>query len=188
MKIAFTPQVAYRLIDRAKSNFRNHKYAPKEWKDTFDKLSVYVCVNESIPYYPGALAMSYMLNTVNGRDFGIDPLAPKTKIGGREYWLALEFAIDTVCQADGPSLFNLVCHEVTHSLDYVIRGKMQETNEGSHDEFFRVLMNFMGATEDYRFPHRTKLAYRRKKSIESFGGLGVVALPDTAPAGAILSV
>lgn len=175
MKIAFTPTVAKNLITRAKSNFRKHPHAPQQWKDLFDQLHVFVAITDSIKGCSAAMAMSWMLNDYYGRQYGIDPNFAKTKIGRTEWWLCLEFKAQTVCEADGPSLFNLVAHEVAHSLDYVIRGKMQETNEDSHDEFFRVLMSFMGATEDYRFPHRTGLNKRIQASIDAFGGVSLVA-------------
>ncbi len=175
MKVAFTPTIAYNLIKRAKNNFRRHPYAPQIWKDAFDKLHVYVAINEKIPGNPNCLAMSWMLNDYHGASYGIDPTDPKTKVGNKEWWLCLEFQAHTVCESDGPSLFNLVAHEVTHSLDYVIRGKMQETSDEAHDEFFRVLMNMMGATEDYRFPHKSGVYKRVEKSIEAFGGVSIVA-------------
>lgn len=175
MKIAFTPTVAKKLIKRAKNNFRRHPYAPQPWKDTLDQLHVFVAISETITGCEHAMAMSWMLNDYYGKQYGIDPNFAKTRIGRTEWWLCLEFQAKVVCEADGPSLFNLVAHELSHSLDYVIRGKMQETNEESHDEFFRVLMSFMGATEDYRFPYRTGLNKRIQSSIEAFGGVSIVA-------------
>lgn len=175
MKIAFTPTVAKNLIQRAKSNFRRHPYAPQQWKDIFDQLHVFVAITESITGCDQAMAMSWMLNDYYGKRYGIDPSFAKTKIGRTEWWLCLEFKAKVVCEADGPSLFNLVAHEITHSLDYVIRGKMQETDEDSHDEFFRVLMSMMGGKEDYRFPYRTGLNKRIQRAIDAFGGPSIVA-------------
>lgn len=174
MKIAFTPTIAYNLIKRAKNNFRRHPYAPQVWKDIFDKLQIYVAIAETIPESPNCWAMSWLLNDYHGKTYGIDPQAPKTKIGNKEWWLCVEFQINAVCEADGPSLFNLVTHEVAHSLDYVIRGKMQATNEESHDEFFKVLMGMMGGTEDYRFPHKAGVQSRVNKSIDAFYGVSIV--------------
>lgn len=175
MKIAFTPTVAKNLIRRAKNNFRRHPYAPQPWKEIFEQLHVFVAINEVFSCDERAMAMSWMLNDFYGKKYGIDPNFAKTKVGKTEWWLCLEFQAKVVCEADGPSLFNLVTHELSHSLDYVIRGKMQETNEESHDEFFRVLMTFMGGTEDYRFPHKVGLNKRIQSSIEAFGGVSIVA-------------
>jgi hypothetical protein len=175
LKIAFTPTIAYNLIKRAKSNFRKCPYAPQVWKDTFDKLHLFVAIAEKIPGYPNCWAMSWMLNDTHGKTYGIDPLIPKTKVGNKEWWLCLEFQIQTVCEADGPSVFNLITHEAAHSLDYGLRGKMQETNEEAHDEFFRVLMTMMGGTENYRFPHKSGVQGRVNKSIDAFYGTSVVA-------------
>lgn len=174
MKNAFTPAVAYRLIEKAKTNFSRHPYAPNAWKAVFNKLHMFVAISEKIPGCPSAWAMAWMLNDYHGKTYGIDPLAPKTKVGKREWWLCLEFQAQAVCMADGPSLFNLVTHEVAHCLDYVIRGKMQEADE-AHDEFFKVLMGMMGGTEDYRFPHYGYVAKRIEKSIDSFYGESIVA-------------
>jgi hypothetical protein len=174
LKHAFTPAVAYRLIKKAKTNFNRHPYAPQAWKDVFNKLHLFVAINEKSPGFPTAWAASWMLNDYHGKTYGIDPLAPKTKIGKKEWWLCLEFKAWAVCTADGPSLFNLVAHEASHSLDYVIRGKMQEPDE-SHDAFFRVLVDMMGGTEDYRFPHQSYVTKRIEQSIDSFYGCSIVA-------------
>lgn len=175
MKNVFTPSVAKNLIKRAKNNFRCHPHAPATWKDIFDQLHVFVAINDGFTDNEHAMAMSWMLNDYYGRLYGIDPTFTKTKIGTTEWWLCLEFQAKVVCEADETSLFNLVSHELSHSLDYVIRGKMQETDEKVHDEFFCVLRSFMGGTEDYRFPHRTGLKKRIQTSIKAFGGISIVA-------------
>jgi hypothetical protein len=175
VKIAFTPTIAKKLIKRAKNNFRRHPYAPPNWKDIFDQLHVFVAINEGFSSNAHAMAMSWMLNDYYGKRYGIDPSFAKTKVGKTDWWLCIEFQAKIVCEADGPSLFNLVAHELSHSLDYVIRGKMQDTNEKSHDEFFCVLMSFMGGAENYRFPHKSGLNKRIQSSIDSFGGISIVS-------------
>lgn len=174
MKTAFTPAIAYQMIKRAKANFRKNKLAPKEWKEVLDKLDVHVCLAKSIKYYPECWAMSMMLNKYHGKVYGIDPSQSTIKIGRSKWWLAIEFKAEFVCTVDNASVFNLIAHELAHSLDYVIRQKMQEPKE-SHDEFFRVLQSLMGGTEDYRFPHRVGVQKRITKSIDSFGGVSRVA-------------
>lgn len=138
-------------------------------------MHVFVAITEQIQGNDYAWAMSWMMNDYYGKQYGIDPNFAKTKVGKTDWWLCLEFQAKTVCEADGPSLFNLVAHELTHSLDYVIRGKMQETNEESHDEFFQVLHSWCGATEDYRFPHKSGVNKRIQNSIDAFGGVSIVA-------------
>ena len=175
MKIAFTPTVAYRFIKKAKANFNRHKFAPKEWKDILAKLKVYVCIEEIIEEDTTCMAMSWMMNDYYGKLYGIDPTDPKTRIGKKDWWLVLGFKAEVACTADSRSLYNLVVHELSHSLDYVIRGKMQPSDSGSHDSFFEVLVSMMGGVEEYRNPYRKALQKRIKKSIASFGGQSVVA-------------
>lgn len=174
MKTAFTPAIAYQFIKRAKANFRNNKVVPQQWKDVLDKLEVYVCISKSLPYYPECYAMSWMLNDHHGRLYGIDPTETKIKIGKSKWWLALEFKAEFVCIADNTSVFNLVAHELAHSLDYVLRQRIQVPSQ-SHDNFFKVLESMMGGLDSYRFPHRVGLQKRLAKSIDSFGGTSKVA-------------
>ena len=71
--------------------------------------------------------------------------------------------------------FNLVAHELAHSLDYVLRDEMQEPSK-SHDAFFQVLFEFMGGKPKYYFPENLGASLREKRTIKSFGGTGNVVL------------
>ena len=171
MKIAFTPEVAYRLIKKAKQNFKNSG-ASQEWKDALDKLTVYVSVKESmILRKQQAWAVAWLVNKSWAKSYGIDPTEPMVKVDGKKWWIVLEFSLDKINTADPKSAFNLVTHELAHALDYVIRG----FGNATHDAVWSSMHQLMGGDEKYRFPHRTSLAKRNNKSIDTFYGTGIVA-------------
>jgi hypothetical protein len=174
MKTAFTPKIAYQLIAKAKKNFRTNKIAPREWSKVLDTLPIYICV------YPVLRQQAYAWSNLvpfNNTSLGyeIKHNSKYVTTERKKYWLVHEYSSEVMAKAKDETVFNLVAHELAHSLDYVLRNQMQPLSK-AHDAFFQVLMGFMGGFDRYSFPERKGSSARAKKTIESFGGAGKVAI------------
>jgi Mlc titration factor MtfA (ptsG expression regulator) len=177
LKIAFTPLVAYRLVNRAKRNFLKSK-ARDHWKSVCIDLPVLFRLNNKVskawnPTYGEATLITKKDNlTFN---YGIVN-EPMVKCGINLAWLVIELNAWVVSCNSPLANFNLVTHEFAHCLDFVLRGKMMP-DKTCHDEFFQDLNKFMGGgdIEYIQIPNTKKVKEKVKKSLDSFNGEYTIA-------------
>lgn len=170
LKIAFTPKVAYRMIDRAKRNFLTypHDSVNKAWKSILKNLQVFIVIN---PYLKTSYGNASFVPTALGRKlFCIPDEYVPLKVDGRLGYLIIEINPKLVILSTSQEVFDTVSHELAHCLDFVLRGFYNKTEEQVHDKFWSFLHKRMGgdglkASSKTTNKLQLKFASKRAKNI-----------------------
>lgn len=144
LKIAFTPKVAYRMIDRAKRTFARYpsRTVSNDWKLLLNNLQVFIVINPKLKTTAGTACFVRVREARNL--FAIPRTFPPVTVDGVEGYMIIEINPKLVVLDTPQEVYDTVSHELAHCLDYKIRGWYGRDDPSFHDEFWSFLHKRMG--------------------------------------------
>jgi hypothetical protein len=174
MKIAFTPIVANRMINRAKRTFINypHKSVSPNWKKALAALQVFIVINLKLKTTAGCA--TFMRQRAAKKVFQIpDELRP-TLVDNVLGYFIMEINPKLIVANSPKEVYDTVSHELAHCLDFKLRGYYNKDDNDFHDAFWSFLHKRMGGNgkryiePTFIFPLVNREAGRAKKIQEDF--------------------
>jgi len=176
MKIAFTPKVAYRMIDRAKRIFCRYPSltVSAEWKATLKQLQVFIVINPKLKVTWGTSA--FVRTQLARRLFLIPREYPPTEVDNVLGYFIIEINPKLVVISSPCEVYDTLSHELAHCLDFKLRG--YNRREEFHDEFWSFLHKRMGGDGDEFYEGKLTTAFKytinkAKAVIQSFAPIDI---------------
>ena len=174
MKIAFTPKVAYRMIDRAKRTFFRypHRSVSYDWKKLLAKLQVFIVINPRLKTTAGCAA--FVRTRSAQRLFDIPKEFKPTLVDNVLGYFIMEINPKLVVGNCPAQVYDTLSHELAHCLDFKIRGYYGKNEADYHDAFWCFLHKRMGGNGEqfidagFLFPKARRVAKAAKKVKENF--------------------
>lgn len=162
MKIAFTPRVAYRMIERAKRIFCRYPSSTvsDEWKERLKQLRVFIVINPKLKSTAGTAC--FVRVRAARKLFKIPQEFKPNKVDGVPGYFIVEINPKYIILDPPKEVYDTVSHELAHCLDYSIRGWFGRTIP-YHDEFWSFLHKRMGGDGE-SYLQTTKFKYQFKSA------------------------
>lgn len=174
MKIAFTPKVANRMINRAKRTFIRypHRSVSPDWKKALAGLQVFIVINLKLKTTAGCA--TFMRQRAAKRVFQIpDDLKPALVDNVLGYFI-MEINPKLIVANCPKEVYDTISHELAHCLDFQIRGFYGKDDNAFHDAFWSFLHKRMGGNgkrfidESFLYPVYKRVSRKAKKIQEDF--------------------
>lgn len=139
-----------KLIERSKKNFLKSNQ-PDKIKEILNSLNPHIlfCENWRITY---GMAYTIEYQSIERLIMGLKRNDPRYLVDGKKQHLVIE--ISNKCQTiEAKQTFDIVSHELTHCLDFILRGYCmnRKKRSGFHDGFWAKLHQDMGGTGNQFF-------------------------------------
>ena len=171
MKIAFTPKVANRMINRAKRTFIRYpcRSVSSDWKKALAALQVFIVINLKLKTTAGCATFLRLREA--RRVFQIPDELKPTLVDGVLGYFIMEINPKLIVASTPKEVYDTVSHELAHCLDFKIRGFYGKDDNVFHDEFWSFLHKRMGGNgerfiQELHLIPAYKRVYRRAKKIQ----------------------